>query len=710
MKIILKSGKIFIIIIYLIINSNITAQYLQNGALYDTVFGNDDTPLFWGKCETYSTPELYIEYSKHNKTYYSLDSTSFLIIRTDYARNEHLFTELITPFEKGNCYVFSGYFLYDDSVTDSQTDPVTYPVKFQIWGGNDSCFDAHDANNFELLYNSDTIKCRTWQKYTFYFDVKRNNYRYFHIRAYWDYLKVLPNDYRGVLMMDNLDLQLYTSGIITNTDPGVYYYKTYPLLQFTADEGRTYIWEPIFSVSDYNSRSIYLREYTDTLKVTVSKDNSCPVTTNYLINYNCDTVYKNFEVSEEEIYYKKDEEVILFASDGNNHKWNYEEFLINPEDNNPVINDSTLYFDSDTIIFIDTITDYYNCIYPEKFKLIKNCDTIRQRELEVEQDIYYKGEPLLFQASLGLEHHWEPPGYLSDPLVQDPLFLGYNDNYKEVITFSDSISIGFNCYQIDRFNLISNCDTIRQREFILEKDVYFKGQPIVFNASEGDSHHWEPPGYLSDDYSSSPVFSGFKDNFKPDIRFVDSIYITPQCKKVDVFNLITRCDTVYPDNEPLLKMDTLLQEISSIELNPSGTATGDWYPALGIKCLDESCTHVLVTPKSSTVYSVELEDEMNCLHSEYYKIGVVLKVPNVITPNDDQKNDEFVIQGLPGGSRLYIYDKNGFIIYSNQNYGENGWWDGKNSDGKLVETATYWYVLQIPEINDVLKGYIFVVR
>jgi len=67
-----------------------------------------------------------------------------------------------------------------------------------------------------------------------------------------------------------------------------------------------------------------------------------------------------------------------------------------------------------------------------------------------------------------------------------------------------------------------------------------------------------------------------------------------------------------------------------------------------------------------------------------------IKIPNVITPNGDGRNDRFVITGLENypGSQLYILDRNGQIVFESMDY-QNDW------DANNIQTGTYFYRLQL---------------
>ena len=71
-------------------------------------------------------------------------------------------------------------------------------------------------------------------------------------------------------------------------------------------------------------------------------------------------------------------------------------------------------------------------------------------------------------------------------------------------------------------------------------------------------------------------------------------------------------------------------------------------------------------------------------------------VPNLFSPNNDGKSDEFKISGIEDfpNFKLIIYDRWGSEVY---NYNNNGrtdpiWWKG-NYNGKPVPVGVYYYTL-----------------
>lgn len=95
----------------------------------------------------------------------------------------------------------------------------------------------------------------------------------------------------------------------------------------------------------------------------------------------------------------------------------------------------------------------------------------------------------------------------------------------------------------------------------------------------------------------------------------------------------------------------------------------------------------------------ETEDYMVTL-----KVQDALEAPEIITPNEDGKNDYFVIRGVndKADNRLDVFDKWGDVKYSSVNYLND--WSGKSNTGDQVTEGTYYYVFK--NGTNVLKGFV----
>jgi gliding motility-associated-like protein len=86
-----------------------------------------------------------------------------------------------------------------------------------------------------------------------------------------------------------------------------------------------------------------------------------------------------------------------------------------------------------------------------------------------------------------------------------------------------------------------------------------------------------------------------------------------------------------------------------------------------------------------------------------------LTIPTLITPNGDNKNEYFVIQGLEslGKTELVIIDRRGAVVFKDSKY-ENKW-NGLDYNGNDLPNDTYFYLIKSSKGRN-LSGYIVIRR
>lgn len=140
-------------------------------------------------------------------------------------------------------------------------------------------------------------------------------------------------------------------------------------------------------------------------------------------------------------------------------------------------------------------------------------------------------------------------------------------------------------------------------------------------------------------------------------------------------------DTVVTDNHPL-------------PLNGSGGLLYSWSPASGLS--DPNIANPIALIKTSTSYVLTAYTPMGCATMDTIRIkvfkGPAIYVPNVFSPNGDNRNDRFRMTTV-GITEIYyfrIYNRYGQIIYNSTNPKDG--WDG-TINGKAQPTGTYvWMV------------------
>jgi gliding motility-associated-like protein len=86
-----------------------------------------------------------------------------------------------------------------------------------------------------------------------------------------------------------------------------------------------------------------------------------------------------------------------------------------------------------------------------------------------------------------------------------------------------------------------------------------------------------------------------------------------------------------------------------------------------------------------------------------------LIIPTLITPNNDGKNDYFMINGIETleKTELVIFNRWGARVYVNDNYDNK--WNGVDDNVDPLPDDTYFFVLR-PEKSKPVRGYIVIRR
>ncbi len=176
-------------------------------------------------------------------------------------------------------------------------------------------------------------------------------------------------------------------------------------------------------------------------------------------------------------------------------------------------------------------------------------------------------------------------------------------------------------------------------------------------------------------------------------------------------------------NEPLpisvnLGKDSSIFYGKSVALFPIitdtvGKISYSWspYDADFITC--DSCKTPIVTPKSSTLFTLKVTDGKGCVGEGTVKISILIRdvafVPTGFSPNSDGNNDLLLIHGEKGTKVLSfnIYDKWGERVYSQENTFVNDdkiGWDGKFR-GNNAPPDVYTWSLVIEFINGEKKNF-----
>ena len=151
-----------------------------------------------------------------------------------------------------------------------------------------------------------------------------------------------------------------------------------------------------------------------------------------------------------------------------------------------------------------------------------------------------------------------------------------------------------------------------------------------------------------------------------------------------------------------VKLDTTINYGEVIQLNASNADYYIWNPETGLSCTD--CQSPFAELQHSMIYTAEITKSV-CVFEETFIIKINPFIPNILTPNGDNKNDIFFIDGLEQNSRLIITNRYGDMLYESDNY-DNSW--NAIYRGSLLPEGTYWYSLRPPVFGEEIIGFIYI--
>ncbi len=118
-----------------------------------------------------------------------------------------------------------------------------------------------------------------------------------------------------------------------------------------------------------------------------------------------------------------------------------------------------------------------------------------------------------------------------------------------------------------------------------------------------------------------------------------------------------------------------------------------------------------VSPEEDTRYQVSVTTDIGCQDtaSVFVKVFHPIIVPNGITPNGDDLNETWEIKNIDlYSNRVRIYNRWGTVVWQGYNY-ENSW-HGLDMDGKVLPTATYYYVIELFDVDREFSGAVVIMR
>jgi gliding motility-associated-like protein len=328
------------------------------------------------------------------------------------------------------------------------------------------------------------------------------------------------------------------------------------------------------------------------------------------------------------------------------------------------------------------------------------------------------------------------PSIVFSNLIRGRYFLYIKSNTTECPTRSDVINIG-GVYAVGDFDVISNCENVnltlnnitgeQDSPFVIRvfsnNDKFFKIDSLTASAI--------PQSKSVSFVYNAPLQHSFLTN-QGTYRFV---MIQKQTTGAGTCTLVS--DTVVYDVRQQVAL--VLGQVKpsfpdpkrtgSIELENilGGTrfvsGTNELYYEVSLTTADDDIVvfdwkqvklnaqnkfTVLYEFLPPRVYRLKVRDASGCEKTQDIDVALdpSVYVPNIFTPNDDEKNDEFEVLNLPlgGKHKLIISNRWGNQVFSSNDYREGNFWNAEGaSDG------VYYYRLKV-EGGETFTGWVEILR
>jgi gliding motility-associated-like protein len=157
--------------------------------------------------------------------------------------------------------------------------------------------------------------------------------------------------------------------------------------------------------------------------------------------------------------------------------------------------------------------------------------------------------------------------------------------------------------------------------------------------------------------------------------------------------------------------DRVISKGYSTPLQASGGLHYTWQPIDGLS--NSHVANPLATPLTTTTYRVTTRDSFGCESTDsvtvYVKNDFRIVASNVLTPDENGKNDTWVIENIEtfGDVHVRVYNRWGRLVFEQEGYKND--WKGI-SGGDYLPDGTYYYHIIFSSSDQVYKGALTILR
>ncbi len=290
------------------------------------------------------------------------------------------------------------------------------------------------------------------------------------------------------------------------------------------------------------------------------------------------------------------------------------------------------------------------------------------------------------EEEAGTEYSWFPGKYLSDSTIAQPVASPL-ESIEYVLLVSDSNKCSNQDTILITINSPTTIDAGGNRFVCKGQSVTLGGNPTAAGSLMPYEYNWIPNISLDNNKLPNPTIE--------------------ECDSTLTYFLIVETGSCIVDTVPVgvevfdLPVVSTIDDVNigfeeSIEIWASGGTFYNWYPEEGLN--NSEISNPTASPETSTLYSVQVTDSNGCTNSSEVKVTIKNKIfiPNLFTPNNDGKNDFFLVYGNGIGSiDLKVYSPDGVMVYETTDVDEATkiGWDG-TFKGKPINPGKYLWVIE----------------
>ncbi len=174
-----------------------------------------------------------------------------------------------------------------------------------------------------------------------------------------------------------------------------------------------------------------------------------------------------------------------------------------------------------------------------------------------------------------------------------------------------------------------------------------------------------------------------------------------------------RVSVRYEGEELMARSDTIIYRGGKAKLWMNKGIQWKWMPTVAAVDVDTNRFYY-VRPVKTQQYTVTALDSASCLWRDTVLVSVVdpplVRIPNLITPNNDGENDVWDLIEVPNLEQfdIEIYDRPGALVYRTSNYLND--WKAEDATGKELLPGVYFYYLKNRVTELEYRGFIQVIR